>query len=95
MDTTLARQDESLDALSSSIGRVKRVALDISAELENQAPLIEELDTRVESSTTRVKSATSRVNGLLRSIKTDRSSQVVCCLVLVIIVAILALIFTH
>lgn len=88
----LVQQDQHLDVLSASVSRTKDLATSISEELDAQAGLIDELDTKVERTNTRMNSATRRVQQVMTSVKRDRGTQMVLCLVVLIVILIIIII---
>ena len=88
----LEQQDRHLDALADSVGKTKDIAVSISEELDAQAALVDELDTKVDRSRTKMAYATTSVDRAVRSLKRDRSTQMVCVLVVVIVVAIILIV---
>jgi len=88
----LEQQDQHLDVLSASVSRTKELATSISEELDAQAGLIDELDTKVERTNTRMNSATRRVQQVMTSVKRDRGTQMVLCLVVLIVILIIVII---
>jgi syntaxin 8 len=62
-------QDNQLDSLSASIGRQHHLSLQMNAELETHAELLDEMDHAVESTGARLNRASRRLDRVARSLK--------------------------
>ncbi len=62
----MEEQDLALDQLAGTVSRMRHTALTIGTELDQQEPLLEEVERKVETASVRVGSATRRVEAAQR-----------------------------
>lgn len=87
----MARQDEQLDRVGTSVITLKRMGETIGDELDEQQVMLEEFENEMERTDSRLKSLTSRVEKAIR--KSGDRCQIITILVLVIILIIVIALF--
>lgn len=67
------RQDEGLDEIAKGVGVLKMIAGDMGDELTRQAPLIDAIDTKVETANSDLKSANANLKRMIHSLRSSRN----------------------
>jgi hypothetical protein len=82
------KQDEGLDVISSGLATLKNMAEDINEELDRQAPLVDEIETKVDKANADLRSTNKRLKETVTKMRTTRNfciDIILMCIVLGII----------
>ncbi|GAQ89477.1 SNARE domain containing protein [Klebsormidium nitens] len=82
------KQDEGLDVISSGLATLKNMAEDINEELDRQAPLVDEIETKVDKANADLRNTNKRLKETVLKMRTTRNfciDIILMCIVLGII----------
>lgn len=89
----IEEQDQHLDILSKSIGRLKNIAISIGSEVEDQNHLLDETINRVDRTQGKLDSSKRRLDYVSEKVKENKTWILICVLiVLIVILVVLVLI---
>ncbi|KAL1922322.1 uncharacterized protein VTP21DRAFT_9861 [Calcarisporiella thermophila] len=82
----MQEQDEELEHVSGTVGRLRHMALDMGDELELQHGILSELDDTVSKTQDKLKGALRRVKDFLKRNEDSKSSYCICFLIIILII---------
>ncbi|CAM6083182.1 unnamed protein product [Calypogeia fissa] len=86
------KQDQSLDIISEGLTTLGNMAQDINEELDRQAPLVDEIDTKVNKAQTEMVTTNTRLKGMLLQFRSSRNI-VVDIILLVVVLSIASVLY--
>ncbi|XP_062082035.1 syntaxin-71-like isoform X1 [Humulus lupulus] len=72
-DIRKMKQDQGLDFISEGLDTLKNLAHDMSEELDNQVPLVDEIDTKVDKATSDIKNTNVRLKQTLNQVRSSHN----------------------
>jgi t-SNARE syntaxin family protein len=85
----LSEQDAALDTLLDSVQRQKEIAKDIQKEVDEQAPLLDDIEKGLDTVGTRLKNTTQRTEQIRIKSSTKGMWCTICLLIIALIVVII------
>jgi len=89
----IQRQDEELQEVSKTVGRVKNIAVEIGNELDDQERLLDDVDAKVDRTGGKFKNAQKKLDKVYKSAK-EKGSLAIIVILIIIAVVLAILIFT-